>query len=141
MEFERKRYHVHLDIAPLVDVVLNLLLFFMLTSHLVEEPAIKIKLPDSNTAESIRETSKTITITKRGELYFMDKRVDLENLRVAIQESLPEREKGFLRIKADREVEVGLLVRVIDEVRLAGVKNFTIVTEKRWGRKYLKHEE
>jgi biopolymer transport protein ExbD len=131
MEFERKRYHVHLDIAPLVDVVLNLLLFFMLTSHLVEEPAIKIKLPDSNTAESIRETSKTITITKRGELYFMDKRVDLENLRVAIQESLPEREKGFLRIKADREVEVGLLVRVIDEVRLAGVKNFSVVTEKR----------
>jgi len=141
MEFERKRYHVHLDIAPLVDVVLNLLLFFMLTSHLVEEPAIKIKLPDSNTAESIRETSKTITITKHGELYFMDKRVDLENLRVAIQESLPEREKGFLRIKADREVEVGLLVRVIDEVRLAGVKNFSVVTEKRWGRKYLKHEE
>jgi len=130
MEFERKRYHVRLDIAPLVDVVLNLLLFFMLTSHLVEEPAIKIKLPDSNTAESIRETSKTITITKRGEIYFMDKRVDLKNLRVAIQESLPEKEKGFLRIKADREVEVGLLVRAIDEVRLAGVKNFSVLTER-----------
>jgi biopolymer transport protein ExbD len=130
MEFERKRYHVRLDIAPLVDVVLNLLLFFMLTSHLVEEPAIKIKLPDSNTAESIRETSKTITITKRGEIYFVDKRVDLKNLRVAIQESLPEKEKGFLRIKADREVEVGLLVRVIDEVRLAGVKNFSVLTER-----------
>lgn len=130
MEFERKRYHVRLDIAPLVDVVLNLLLFFMLTSHLVEEPAIKIKLPDSNTAESIRETSKTITITKHGELYFMDKRVDLKNLRVAIKEILPEKEKGFLRIKADREVEVGLLVRVIDEVRLAGVKNFSVLTER-----------
>jgi biopolymer transport protein ExbD len=131
MEFERKRYHVHLDIAPLVDVVLNLLLFFMLTSHLVEEPAIKIKLPDSKTAESNREISQTITITKHGELYFIDKRVDLKNLRASIQESLPEREKGFLRIKADREVEVGLLVRVIDEVRLAGVKNFSVVTEKR----------
>jgi len=131
MEFERKRYHVHLDIAPLVDVVLNLLLFFMLTSHLIEEPAIKIRLPDSRTAESMREISRTITITKNGELYFMDKRVDLKNLRVAIQDSLPEREKGFLRIKADKEVDVGLLVSVIDEVRLSDIKNFSIVTERR----------
>jgi len=131
MEFERKRYHVHLDIAPLVDVVLNLLLFFMLTSHLVEEPGIKIRLPDSTTAESMREISRTITITKNGELYFMDKRVDLKNLRVAIQDSLPEKEKGFLRIKADKEVDVGSLVSVIDEVRLSDIKNFSIVTERR----------
>ncbi len=131
MEFERKRYHVHLDIAPLVDVVLNLLLFFMLTSHLIEEPAIKIRLPDSTTAESMREISRTVTITKNGELYFMDKRVDLKNLRAAIQESLPEREKGFLRIKADKEVDVGLLVSVIDEVRLSDIKTFSIVTERR----------
>jgi len=135
MEFERKRYHVHLDIAPLVDVVLNLLLFFMLTSHLIEESAIKIRLPDSTTAESMREISRTITITKNGELYFMDKRVDLKNLRVAIQDSLPEREKGFLRIKADKEVDVGLLVSVIDGVRLSDVKNFSIVTERSSDRK------
>jgi biopolymer transport protein ExbD len=131
MEFERKRYHVHLDIAPLVDVVLNLLLFFMLTSHMVEEPAIKIRLPDSTTAESMREISLTITITKNGELYFMDKRVDLKNLRATIQNSLPEKEKEFLRIKADKEVDVGLLVSVIDEVRLSDVKTFSIVTERK----------
>lgn len=131
MEFERKRYHAHLDIAPLVDVVLNLLLFFMLTSHLIEEPVIKIRLPDSTTAESMREISQTVTIIKSGELYFMDKRVDLKNLRVAIQDNLSDKEKGFLRIKADKEVDVGLLVSVIDEVRLAGVKTFSIVTERR----------
>lgn len=131
MEFERKRYHVHLDVAPLVDVVLNLLLFFMLTSHLIEEPAIRVRLPDSTTAESMKEISRTVTITKKGELYFMDKRVNLRNLRAAIQGSLPEGEKGFLRIKADNEVDVGLLVSVIDEVRLARVKTFSIVTERR----------
>lgn len=132
MEFERKRYnHTHINIAPLVDVVFLLILFFMLTSHLVQEPAIKIRLPDSTTAESMTEISQTISITKNGEIYFMDKRVDLKNLRVAIQSSLPEREKGFLRIKADKEVDVGLLVSVIDEVRLAGVKTFSIVTERK----------
>jgi biopolymer transport protein ExbD len=131
MEIERKRHRVHLDIAPLVDVVLNLLLFFMLTSHLVEEPAIKIVLPDSGTAESMKEISQTITIAREGEIYFMNRRVDLKNLRGAIQGSLFEREKGLLRIKADRDVGVGLLVSVIDEVRLSDVKNFSIVTERR----------
>lgn len=131
MEFERKRSHVHLDIAPLVDVVLNLLLFFMLTYHVIQEPAIKIRLPDSRTAESMEETLRTITITKNGEFYFMDKRVDLKNLRALIQVSLPDKKKDFLRIKADKEVDVGLLVSVIDEVRLAGVKTFNVVTERR----------
>ncbi len=132
MEFERRKgNHSHLNIAPLVDVVFLLLLFFMLTSHFIQEPVIKIRLPDSTTAESMREISQTITITKNGEIYFMDKRVDLKNLRIAVQDSLPEGEKGFLRIKADKEVDVGLLVSVIDEVRLSNVQTFSIVTERK----------
>ena len=81
------------------------------------------------------EISRTVTIAKNREIYFMDKRVDLKNLRAAIRNSLSEKErekeKGFLRIKSDKEVDVGLLVSVIDEVRLLDVKNFSIVTERR----------
>ncbi len=132
MEFERRKgNHSHLNIAPLVDVVFLLLLFFMLTSHFIQEPSIRIKLPDSTTAEPMREISQVVTITKNGDLYFMDKQVDLKNLRAVIQGSLREKEKAFLRIKADKGVDVGLLVSVIDEVRLAGVKTFSIVTERR----------
>ena len=120
-----------MNIAPLVDVVFLLLLFFMLTSHFVREPAIKIKLPDSQTAETTTETERTITVTKTGEIYFMDKRVDLENLRVAIREGGIRDESKFLRIKSDKEADVGLLVSVIDAVKLAGVTNFSIVTERR----------
>ena len=131
MEFERRRYnHAHMDIAPLVDVVFLLLLFFMLTSHLMQEPAIKIRLPESKTAEA-KEAIKTVLITKDGEIYFMDKRVELKNLQMAIKEGLTDVEKDFLRIKADRDVGVGLLVSVIDEVRHSGIKNFSIVTERR----------
>jgi len=118
-----------MDTAPLVDVVFLLLLFFMLTSHLMQEPAIRIKLPEAKTAEAKNETIKTILLTKDGEIYFMDKMVDLKNLQTAIREDLTDAEKDFLRIKADRDVSVGLLVNVIDEVRLSGVKNFSIVTE------------
>ena len=132
MEFERRRHnHAHMDIAPLVDVVFNLLLFFMLTSHLIQEPAIKIKLPESKTAETKNEAITTVLITKNGEIYFMNKGVDLKNLQMTIKEGLSNMEKDFLRIKADRDVSVGLLVNVIDEVRLSRVKNFSIVTERR----------
>lgn len=132
MDFKRRKHnHVHLNIAPLVDVVFLLLLFFMLTSHLIREPAIKIRLPESKTSEAQSDQVKMILITKSGELYFMDKRVDIENLQKAIQGSGPRGEKELLRIKADREVDVGLLIRVIDEVRISGVTNFTIITERR----------
>jgi biopolymer transport protein ExbD len=132
MEFERRRHnHAHMSIAPLVDVVFLLLLFFMLTSHLMQEPAIKIKLPESKTAEAQRDAIKTIYISKDGGIYFMDKRVDLNNLQMAIKEGVKDIQIDFIRIKADRESDVGILVSVIDEVRLSGIKNYSIATERR----------
>ncbi|NWF74976.1 MAG: biopolymer transporter ExbD [Nitrospirae bacterium] len=136
MDFKRRRHnHVHLNIAPLVDVVFLLLLFFMLTSHLIQEPAIKIKLPESKTSETQNEHLSTIYITKNADIYFMDKRVDIENLQRAIKESTSEGKKEFIRIKVDREANVGLLVRVIDEVKIADITNFSIVTEKGYSEK------
>jgi biopolymer transport protein ExbD len=61
----------------------------------------------------------------------MDKRVDIENLQRAIVESISDVKKDYVRIKADRDSDVGLLVKVIDEVRLSGITNFSIVTERR----------
>lgn len=132
MEFERRRHnHWNINIAPLVDMVFLLLLFFMLTSHLVQEPAIRIKLPESKTAEAKDEMIKTVLISKSGEIYFMNSQVDLKDLRAVIKDGLSDMDKDFLKIKADRDVNVGLLVSVIDEVRLSGAKNFSIVAERR----------
>lgn len=131
MEFERKRHnHVHLNVAPLVDVVFLLLLFFMLTSHLMLEPAIRIKLPESKTAKTEHERMKSIFITKTGEIYYLDKKVALHDLQSAIKETIWDVDTDFIRIKADKDSNVGILVSVIDEVRHAGVKNYSIVTEK-----------
>lgn len=132
MEFERRRHnHQHIEIAPLVDVVFLLLLFFMLTSHLVQEPAVRIRLPVSKTAEVKTETVPTLYVSREEKLYFQDRQVDLERL-VPLLKSLQAKDPARpLRIKADREVDVGLLIKVIDEVRLAGISNFSILTERR----------
>mgnify|MGYP001127601782 CR=1 FL=1 len=132
MEFERKRYeHTHMNIAPLVDVVFLLLLFFMLSSHFMQEPAIKIKLPESKTADAQREEIKTVFITKDGKVYLMDQLVDIATLGSKIKTIVKDPETEFIRIKADKESDVGILVSVIDEVRLSGIKNYSIVTERR----------
>lgn len=132
MEFERKRHnHTHINIAPLVDMVFLLLLFFMLTSHWIQEPAIRIRLPESSTAEVKSEQVKTIFIAQNGEIYFMERRVAIQKLRMAIEGEVRDREKDFLKIKADKEANVGLLISVIDEVRRSGVKNFSIVTTQK----------
>lgn len=132
MEFERRRHnHSHMNIAPLVDVMFLLLLFFMLSSHFIQHPAIRIKLPESKTAEAQKDTIKTIYISKDGGIFFMNKKVDLKDLQTVIKGSLKDVEQDFLRIKADKESDVGILISVIDEVRLIGIRNYNIVTERR----------
>jgi len=131
MEFERKRHkHDFINIAPLVDVVFLLLLFFMLTSQLIQEPQIKIELPESKTSSVQDERTQTLVIAANGDIYFMDQKVEFGQMQSVLKVSLDDSSGDFLKIKADREVDVGLLVRVIDEVRLSGVKNFSIVTER-----------
>lgn len=130
MEFERtRRQHSHINVAPMVDIVFLLLLFFMLTSRLIEEPHIKVKLPASKTSEAHAETIRTLLVTAKGDVYLGETRVGLDGLGAALRTNPPD--KDSLQIKADKEVSVGLLVKVIDEVRLAGVKSFNIVTERR----------
>jgi biopolymer transport protein ExbD len=129
MEFKRRKpSHHHLEITPLVDVVFNLLLFFMLTSNLVREPAIRIILPQSKTADSSAPEVRLLSVTKNGELFLQDRRIAWQDLRQELSALIKDPKRDFVRIKADREASVGLLVRVIDEVRLTGIIHFSILT-------------
>ena len=120
-----------MDIAPLIDVILNLLIFFMLTSNLIDTPAINVKLPDSKTAEAQNSKYETVLLSQKGEIYFMNKRLDLENLQEAIRSLSFKKDELFIQIMADKDADVGFLIGVIDEVRLAGVKNFSVVTDRK----------
>lgn len=131
IEFERRRNnHQHINLTPLVDVVFLLLLFFMLTSHFVKVPAIKIALPDSKTAEPEVRDEVIITITGDGTLFLDQDRVLLTGLQYNLQEKLKKLKKPSVRLKADREARLGLVVKVVDEIRLAGAGAFSLETER-----------
>ncbi len=132
MEFERRRHsHSAIEITPLVDVVFNLLLFFMLASSLVQEPAVRIRLPESRTAEVKSDTALMLVISRDEKIYFQDRQIDLERLVPVLKGLQQQMTDRPLRLKSDREVNVGFLIKVIDSVRLAGISNFSILTERR----------
>ena len=97
MEFEaRKRVTIQLNIAPLIDVVFLLLIFFMLSSHFVTQPGIKITLPTAVTAKLHPEEDIIIFITENNHLYLNNEEVTLNNLLNKLKAKITEAKKKIV---------------------------------------------
>jgi biopolymer transport protein ExbD len=132
MEIERrKRRHSHIDIAPLVDVVFLLLLFFMLTFNMAMDQAITIRLPKSETSEIQAGSRIMVAISREGLVFIQDLAIQIEALPAVIRQQPEWTPDTPVNIRADQDVSVGLLVRVIDGVRNSGSRHFNVLTEKR----------
>ncbi len=130
MEFGgRKRVGIHLNIAPLIDVVFLLLIFFMLSSHFVTQPGIKLTLPTAVTGELHPEEDIIISVTGDNDLYLNGEKVSLEELLGRLGEKVREAEKKTVIIKADEKIDLGLAVRVMDIARRAEAENVVISTK------------
>ncbi len=130
MEFEgRRRISTRLNIAPLIDVVFLLLIFFMLSSHFVTQPGIKITLPSAATAKLHPEEDIIISITEDSNLYLNEKLVTLENLLEQLEIEIIKTEKKTVIIKADEKIDLGLAVKVMDLARQAEAERLIISTK------------
>ena len=130
MKFKR---HVELekgqlDIAPLIDIVFLLLIFFMLTSSFIFQPGIKVNLPKAVTSEVIHEKSLIILVTGNNYIYLNDRMITMSELasrlRIAAKENKP------LLIKADRRASLGKVVEVWDLCRDEGISQINIATSQ-----------
>ncbi|MDO9575129.1 MAG: biopolymer transporter ExbD [bacterium] len=129
MEFEgRKKVRTQLNIAPLIDVVFLLLIFFMLSSHFVTQPGIKITLPAAITAKLHPEEDIVISITRDNNLYLNEEEVDLDNLLDRLREKIEDSVKKIVIIKADEKIDLGLAVKVMDIARQAEAEGLVIST-------------
>ncbi|MCU0573014.1 MAG: biopolymer transporter ExbD [Syntrophobacteraceae bacterium] len=132
MEFERrKRRHTHIDMAPLVDVVFNLLLFFVITYNVTVDSGIRIRLPESQTAESQAVSPLVISLSPEGNVYVGDDQIEVEALPDIVRERLAAENETSIRIKADQQAHVEMLIKVVDGVKLGGCTAFSIITEKK----------
>lgn len=132
MEFEgRARIHSHLDIAPLIDIVFLLLVFFMLTSRFVVPEAIEMDLPTSSSARVMDNTTISISMNATGELTLNGQHIALEQLRAAISPLLAQAPGTAITLKSDAHTEVQLLLQVMDEIRAAGASHIALATRQK----------
>jgi len=130
MEFERgKRIRIHLDIAPLIDIVLLLLIFFMLTSNFIMQPGIKITLPKAKTSKPQKEENIIVFITEDNEIYLNERKISIDELKDTLEEKLKKVQKKTVILKADEKINLGLAVQVMDIAKEAKAENLVISTE------------
>lgn len=130
MEFEeRKKIRMHLDIAPLIDIVFLLLIFFMLTAHFIVQPGIEITLPTAKAAEPREAEDIIISITKENEIFLNDKWIDISELKDSLEEKLELSSKKTVILKADEKINLGLAVKIMDIAKQANAKELVISTK------------
>ena len=130
MEFERgKKIRIHLDIAPLIDIVLLLLIFFMLTSNFIMQSGIKITLPKAKTSKPQKEENIIVFITEDNEIFLNDRQISIDELKEALEKKLKTAEKKIVVLKADEKINLGLAVKVMDIAKEAGSESLVISTQ------------
>ena len=129
MQFkEPKKKSLGLNITSLIDVLFILLIFFMVSSSFIEQPGMKLELPGTRTQEVAKVEKIALYMSKEGELFLNDEPVALDSLQEVLERALPNIEDRTLVLKADKSVEHGLVVQVMDVARRSGLRKIVIGT-------------
>ncbi|HAV42474.1 TPA: biopolymer transporter ExbD [bacterium] len=132
MRFRKaERKGPELEIAPFIDVVFLLLIFFLLSSSFVIQPGIKIKLPQAATAESQSEKNIFILIDAKEKIYLNARQVEGRELKTELERIISEGGKKTAIIQADEKVQHGLVVGVMDTAKQVGIEKLAIATQPR----------
>ena len=118
-----------LQIAPLIDCVFLLLIFFFLTSTFKQQAGLDIKLPEAVTATEELKKDFTVYISKNGNLKLNSRNVTMSNLLELFKKRVKKNEQNTLIIEADKEASHGIVVAVMDIANISGIKKFLIASE------------
>jgi biopolymer transport protein ExbD/biopolymer transport protein TolR len=116
-----------INITPLVDVVLVLLLIFMLTAPVLQS-GVEVAVPQTRTVNQLTEEHMVVTIDKDQNVFLQDKPVNLHDL-PSLLAANPRDQKRVVYVRADQKVPFGAFASVMDAVKQAGISNISIVTQ------------
>ncbi len=122
------------DMTPMLDVVFQLIIFFLVSTTFAVLPGIKLKLPESTTAESTSNLGITITMEKNGAMWFNDTKVNMDSLSKMLKEfdtQKTKRNEFPVAIEADSEVTNGKIVELFDVIRSSGFSSISLRTKNR----------
>lgn len=131
--FTKKRRAPSIIIVSLIDILAILLIFFIVTTTFKkEQPQMQINLPDSKTAEQApAEKKEPLVLRVKGEDQIMlgDKKITLDSLAANIKAARAAEPERPIAMQADREAPFGVVVKVLDSLKEAGLKNVPTFTQ------------
>ena len=134
MKFEVSNKQLRIfSYSSLTDIVLLLVIFFLLTSQFVILTGVKVKLPGSQTQEQSEPTKLIVTITSEGTIYAGQEQTGMDQLAEKLNTIKSTTSETSLIIRADKTVQIDLVIKVIDAAKSVGIGKFTIETEKEEG--------
>jgi len=122
----RRDDSVDINLAPMVDMIFILLIFFIVTTSFVQETGVEVQRPVARSATTSAEESLLIGVTADGTIVIKGNRLDLRGLPARMERFVAERPAGAVVVMADRDCPTGITVRVLDICKMAGVRSVSI---------------
>ena len=117
-----------INVTPLVDVVLVLLIIFMITAPVLQS-GIEVAIPKTRTVKEITEQRQVVTIDRDQQVFLGDQPVNVHDLGQKLRQSSSDSVKQVIYLRADERVPFGAFASVMDAVKQAGITNISIVTQ------------
>ena len=122
-----------IDLAPMLDFVLNLLIFFIITAVFAKEVGLTVSRPSATNAEKKEAGNIVVSIDSAGDIWIEKKVVDVRSVRAAIERLHAQKPEDAVVVMAEKGAHTGILVQVIDQVRQGGVQSVSIAASERVG--------
>ncbi len=126
---DRRKSGSEVNLTPMLDVVFIMLIFFIVTASFVKESGIEISRPGAATAVRKEKGNILIAISANDQIWMNRRQVDPRALRANIERMHAENPQSAVIIQADKDAKTGLLVKVMDAARLAGIKSISIAAD------------
>ena len=136
MSFRRSRVQHHseetgIDLAPMLDFVLNLLIFFIITAVFSKEIGLTVSRPSATNAEKKEAGNIVVAIDSAGDIWIEKRRIDVRAVRANIERLHAQKPDDTIIVAAEKEAHTNILVQVIDQVRQGGVQSVSIAATER----------
>ena len=117
-----------IDMSPLIDCVFILLIFFIVTTVFVEETGIEVDKPQAAAAQPLDKTSILIALSSEGTIVYGGRDIGIGGVQPLVRRMIQKDDKIPVIIQADKAAKSGMLVRIIDEAKLAGAIKVSVST-------------
>ena len=123
---QKKKSGVNVDIAPLMDMVFILLIFFIVTSTFTRETGVEVEKPKAKSSTELNKKSIMIAVSREGSIHVNERQVAYASLQEILKQMLVKNPDREVVLIADKNSVTGKVVQVMDACNLAGVKKISI---------------